>query len=275
MSMKQDNPNPASSADLGPLLYGERVHNTPAVIYTVLGIAFVLIGLLCAFVQPPNPKGEGLGMLIPGLVVALGGAVCLTIGLIRLLPTLGASWQLHQRGIRFRKGDRERVLRYEEIDELTRKVVRVFLHGVCTGEVHDVTLTAHRPDKSTLFFKHVRRPKTVSGADLNEPGAVEKVCEQIAALIAQGMEGIMQRGEAVPWGRDLQLRPEGLESVSPRSGMERIAWQQIERVGIEEGVFRLWRRGAAQPVLKIPTHFPNFLPGYLIILNRTNQHGRL
>ena len=66
MSMKQDNPNPASSADLGPLLYGERVHNTPAVIYTVLGIAFVLIGLLCAFVQPPNPKGEGLGMLIPG-----------------------------------------------------------------------------------------------------------------------------------------------------------------------------------------------------------------
>ena len=90
---------------------------------------------------------------------------CLTIGLCAVLPNLGASWHLHQHGVRFVRRGHERVLRYEAIDELTVKVVRVFFHDVCTGEVHEVKLRSLAPGRPSIYFKQVRRPSTVSGTD--------------------------------------------------------------------------------------------------------------
>jgi hypothetical protein len=273
--MSAKNSNPDENADLGALLYTERVPITPAVTYTILGLAFLLVGVLCSLLKDPNPNAPQQGMLVAGLVIALGGLVCLTIGLVRLIPNLGASWHLHQRGVRSLKRGQEQVLRYEDVDELTHKVVRVFFHDVCTGEVHEVTLRGHTPGKPTIYFKQVRRPQRMSGADLNAPNPVTQACDQIAASIASRMAVRLRGGEAIPWVPTLRLRSEGLELDSARMGTERIEWRQIDRVSIEDGVFRLWTRGESQPIIKLPTHLPNFFPGYALLIDQMKQKDRV
>src|SRR5262249_36107520 len=140
---------------LGPCLFGESVYNTPAVVYSCLGAAFLVLGVLVCF-MPPDPRGPRNAMLIGGLVVASFGAICLVIGLVRLVPNLGASWHLHEHGFRLVRRSGERVLQYKDVDELTLKVVRVFFHGVCTGEVHETTFKSHG-SASKVFIKQVRR----------------------------------------------------------------------------------------------------------------------
>src|SRR5437660_1364520 len=110
--MTDKNPHASEADDLGPVIYGERMHITPAVIYTSLGLAFMVIGLLVSFLKDPNPRAPRYGMLIMGLVVATGGALCLAIGLVRLIPNLGAGWYLHERGVRLVKRHKESVLRH-------------------------------------------------------------------------------------------------------------------------------------------------------------------
>jgi hypothetical protein len=268
--MSKCNSNTAAGGDLGGVLYGERRHITPAVMYTGLGAAFLLVGLLCSFARLPPPAPPH-GMRIVGLLVALGGALCLGIGLVRLIPNMGASWHLHERGIRLLQRGKERVLRYEEVDELTLKVVRVFFHDVCTGDVHEATFTGHGPPRQAVHIKQVRRPRTVSGADLDQPGELAQACDTIAGLIARRMLARMGRGEAVAWVRSIRLLPDGLEIGSSRTGPLRIAWNQVDRVRMEQGNFYLWRRGETQPILQIPTHLPNLFPGYQVILDRMQQ----
>lgn len=219
-------------------------------------------GILCSFTPslPPTPPHADL---IMGSIVAAGGALCLVIGLVRLIPNLGASWHLHEQGIRVLQRGQERVLRDEEVDELTHKIWRVYFHGVCTGEVHDVAFKSHPPDGETIRIKQVRRPGTVSGADLDQPGELQQVCDKVAGLIAARMLATMARGEPVPWVRDLRLSTYGIETAA-----ERIVWDQIENVAVEQGIFRLWRRGETQPLLSLPTDLPNFFPGYRVLLDR-------
>src|SRR5262245_28367310 len=112
---------PADNDDLGRLIYGEPVHITPAVTYTLLGCVFLTFGILCCFLENAKAKGSQNVMLVLGGVAAIVGGLCLTSGLVRLIPNLGASWQLHEHGIKLTKGGNIRVLRYEDIDELTMK----------------------------------------------------------------------------------------------------------------------------------------------------------
>jgi hypothetical protein len=265
--MKDDS---QSTYDLGRCLYGEPAHNTPAVVYTCLGAAFLLVGVLVCFV-PPEPGGPQNAMLIGGLVVAGFGALCLVIGLVRLLPNLGASWHLHERGIRLVRRGGERVIQYRDVDELTLKVVRVYFHNVCTGEVHEATFRSHSP-ASKVFIKQVRRPGTVSGADLDHRGDLQQACDRVADLVARRMAARLQQGEPVPWVKTTRIHPDGVEVESHGAIQGPIPWGQIERVGIENGIFQLWQRGDSRPALKVPTHLPNFLPGYLLVLDRLNAN---
>ncbi len=178
--MKDDS---TTADDLGPCLFSESAHNTPAVVYTCLGAAFLVLGVLVCFV-PPDPRGPRNAMLIGGLMVASFGALCLVIGLVRLVPNLGASWHLHERGVRLVRRSGERVLHYKDVDELALKVVRVFFHGVCTGEVHEATFNSHG-SANKIFIKQVRRPSTPLGADLHHPGELAQACDKVAELIAK------------------------------------------------------------------------------------------
>src|SRR5262249_34815918 len=151
-------------------------------------------------------------------------------------------------------------------DELTLKVVRVFFHGVCTGEVHETTFKSHGT-ASKVFIKQVRRPSTTSGAGLDRPGELEQACNKVAGLIASRMAARLLRGEPITWVKSVRIHPDGLEVESPEAIQGRIPWGQIERVGIDEGMFQLWRRGDSQPALKVPTHLPNFFSGHRLILD--------
>jgi hypothetical protein len=202
-----------------------------------------------------------------GLVIAGLGAVCLVIGLVRLVPNLRGSWHLHEHGVRLVRRSDERVLQYKDVDELTLKAVRVFLHGVCTGEVHEATFQSHGPaDK--VFIKQVRRPHTTAGADLDRPGELAQACDRVAQLIAHRMAARLLRGESITWVKAMRIHPDGLEVESPALIQGRIPWDQIARVAIDEGMFQLWRQGDSQPALQVPTHLPNLIPGYRLILDR-------
>jgi len=264
--MTDFNSNTAEGGDLGRVLYGERRHITPAVVYTSLGSVFLIFGLLCSLVPVP-PPGPPHAMLVMGLIVAAGGAFCLVVGLVRLIPNMGASWHLHEHGVRLLQRSKELVLRYEDVDEITFKTVRVYFHDVCTGEVDEATFTSHAPGKQAVRIKQVRRPGTVSGSDLNQPGALAQACDKIAGLIANRMLTRIGRGESIAWVRSIRLRADGLE-IESRTGPERIEWSQIDKFGIEQGSFHLWRSGETRPFLKLPTHLPNFFPGYRVLLDR-------
>jgi hypothetical protein len=263
------NEDTKAAAVLGPRLYGETVHITPAVVYTSLGTVFMLLGVLLCFV-PPDPKAPPNAMLIGGGVVAIFGAACLVIGLARLMPNLGSSWHLHQRGICLVRRSGEQMLAYKDVDELTLKVTRVFLHGVCTGEVYEATFQRHRP-ANRISIKQVRRPSSISGSDLNRSGEVAQACDQVAELIASRMTARLDRGEPIPWVQATRIYPDGLD-VESAAIQGRIKWSEIERVEIKEGKFQLWRRGDVPPAIEIPTHLPNFFPGYRLILNHSNAN---
>jgi hypothetical protein len=265
------NDDSTTTDDLGPRLYGESAHNTPAVFYTSLGAAFVLVGVLLCFV-PADPREPDNPALVGGRLVAGLGALCLVTGLVRLVPNLGASWHLHERGVRLVRRSGERVLLDKDVEELTVKVVRVFFHGVCTGEVHEATFQSHGP-ANKVFIKQVRRPSTTSGADLDRPGELAQACDKVAELIANRMAARLLRGEPIPWVKAMRIHPDGLDVESPAAMQGRIPWGQIEIVGIDEGMFQLWRRGDSQPALQVPTHLPNFFPGYRLILDRVKANA--
>src|SRR5262249_4778252 len=146
----------------------------------------------------------------------------------------------------------ERALLYKDVDVITVRVVRVFFHGVCTGEVHEATFKSHEP-ADEVFIKQVRRPSTSSGDDLDRPGELAQACNKVAELIANQMAARLLRGEPVTWVKAVRIHPDGLEVESPATIQGRIPWGQIERVGIDEGTFQLWRRGDSQPALRVPT----------------------
>lgn len=253
--------NSPAPADLGPVVYEERRHITPAITYTILGSVFLMTGLLCAF-TPSKPPTPPLAFPITGGAVAVGGLLCLVIGLVRLIPNIGATWHLHERGVRVVQRGKESALRFDEVDVLTHNIVRVFFHDVCTGEVHEVTFQSNAPEPRTIRIKQVRRPSSVSGADLNAPGDLAWASDQVAGVIATRMRAAMGNGKPAPWVRDVELHAGGIEILSKH---ERIAWDQVESVSVEDGIFKLWRLGKAKPALRIPTKSPNFFPGYRVL----------
>lgn len=262
---------PHAADDLGPRLYGEATHNTPAITYTALGAAFVIVGGLASLI-PPDPKAPPNAMLIGGLVVAGFGAICLVIGLVRLLPNLGTSWHVHEHGLRLVRRSGERVLRYEDVDELTLKEVRVFFHDVCTGVVSAATFRTPRP-AGKLFLKQVRRPNSAAGAGLDRRGELAQACDKVAEMIARRLAARLQRGESIAWVQGIRICPDGLEIDSSSTPPSQIPWSQLERVETEEGKFKLWRRGDDKPVLVVPVELPNFLPGFRLIVDRLPAGG--
>ena len=238
-----------------------------------LGAVFLIVGLLASLIKDPDPKAPPYAMLVIGLLVAVAGAGVLTFGLVRLLPNLGASWSLHERGIRFVKSGSARSLRYEEIGELTVKAVRLFVDGVCTGDVRAVTFRSDAPGRPAIFVKQVRRPASLSGADLNSPSELESVCDRVSAQIADRMAKLLKRGETIDWGPKVRIHSDGLEIDSPRSGMIKIGWRQIGRQTVTNAVYRLSRSGDQKPALEMPTYVPNFFPGHLIVLRQIEKSG--
>jgi hypothetical protein len=250
---------------LGRLLYVERRHLKPAVTYLCAGLGLLLAGLLCSLLRLAPPAPPHAPLVVGGLA-ALGGAVCVVIGLVWLLRELGGRWHLYEHGVRLRRYGGERVLRYAQVDELTVKVVGVFFEGVCTCEVYEVTLQAGGAEGGPVYLKETRR----RGADgnLDEPAPLAEVCEQVAAAIAERLVARMTRGEVVPWVHEVRLFADRLEIGAPATRLERVVWAEIDRTSVEDGALRLWRRGETRPVLYLPTHLPNFVPGYRVLLQR-------
>lgn len=252
--------------DLGPCHYGEPVHITPAIVYTCCGVAFLMFGIFGTML-PPDPKFPPHTMMRAGLLVAAVGAVCLVIGLVRLVPNLGASWHLHEQGVRVvRRGD-QRLLAYQDVDEVSLNAVRVFVNGVCTGDVQVATFASGRLGRP-IVIKQVRRPSTLSGVELDRSSELAEACNKVADRIAAGMGAQLERGGSIAWVQSIRIHADGLDDESSAAVGACIPWHRIGRLAIEDGYFLLWRKGESKPAISAPAHLPNFLPGYRLIQSR-------
>lgn len=258
--------DPDMADDLGPCHYGESGRIPPAIVYTCCGVAFLMFGIFGTML-PPDPKVPPHTFLRAGLFMAGVGAVGLVIGLVRLVPNPGASWHLHEQGVRVvRRGD-QRVLANQDVDEVSLNAVRVFVNGVCTGDVQVATFTSGRVGRP-MVIKQVRRPSTISGVELDKSSELAEACNKVADLIAARMAAQLERGGSIAWVQSIRIHADGLDDESSAAVGARIPWNRIGRLTIEDGHFLLWRKGKSQSALSAPVHLPNFLPGYRLIQSR-------
>ena len=91
-----------------------------------------------------------------------GGRVCLVVGLVRLIPNSA------QAGICTNTesgcfSEKELYSATRTSMKATLKSVRVFFHGVCTGEVHEATFTSHIPGSRPLYQTSTSAKHSVGG----------------------------------------------------------------------------------------------------------------
>jgi hypothetical protein len=184
---------------------------------------------------------------------------------------------------------------YEDVCELTSKLVRRRYFRVVAYENHEVTFKSHATQDAAVSIQRIRALKQIWAADLNQPTELMQVGAHIAGLLANRMKARMALGESVTWVREayllsegaelefagrskaiakmlgwlgaVRLRSDGLEIERSRTPAELIRWNQLERVDHLHGVFHLWRCGEPKSILKLRPDLPNLLAGVMVILD--------
>ena len=96
--------------------------------------------------------------------------------------------------------------------------------------------------------------------------------DHIAKMIAHRMLSELRAGRPVPWTSDVVFLPQGLQFRRPKmlglaSGpVEILPYEQIRGVNLDEGVFHLFSKAEAKPVISKPVGTANFFPGYFVVL---------
>jgi hypothetical protein len=175
-------------------------------------------------------------------------------------------FRCYELGLIRRRSRREFRLLYDEIAEFTYAATRMFYKGAYTGT--QLSLTFRAPRGTIGYSAKVQN----MDADLDE------LRDHIAKMIAQRMLGALRAGRSVPWTSDVVFLPQALQFRRPKmlglaSGpVEVLPYGQIRGVNLNQGVFYLYSKAEAKPVISKPVGSANFFPGYFVIL--TLQEGR-
>ena len=101
---------------------------------------------------------------------------------------------------------------------------------------------------------------------------LDKLRDHVAKLIAIRMLSDLRAGRTVPWTSDIVFLPQGLQfrrskMLGLASGpVEIMPYEQIRGVDVNEGVFNLYSKSEAKPVVSKPVGSANFFPGYFVVL---------
>ena len=118
---------------------------------------------------------------------------------------------------------------------------------------------------------------------------------ELPAAIAENMVARLVKKETLPWTPRMRLNLAGVEieqqrwwerdlrdmaksivgwfrwTDGPRGAWPHLPWNQIDRMTIENGIFRLWADGEPRPRIEILTGALNFHPGYIVATQLLQQ----
>jgi len=241
----------SGASGMGRLLF-ERRRNEGIWIGLVLAVIGGVVGAVLLFERDTKPVG----------VVLLAAAVAsLLLGL-----TFGRYlFRCYELGLTRRRGRGELRLLYNEITEFTYSATRMFYKGAYTGTQLSVTFRAAQG-----MIRYSAKVQNMD-ADLDE------LRDHIAKMIANRMLADLQAGRTVPWTSDVVFLPQGLQfrrskMLGLASGpIEILPYEQIRSVNLNEGVFYLYSKAEAKPVISKPVGSANFFPGFFAILTLQNK----
>ena len=246
--------------DLGPVILEKRPSPRPADFFLVVAVLFLIATVLIPFTADFR-TGIVAGPLCAGL-----GALFGILGIVYVLTNAGKASYLHERGLRVRDGKGWRIVRYQDVTEMTFRATRMFTNGAYTGTLQEIGLKTDEAESKPLVFKHSYREKAGLATGYRDATPLNHLCDVLTGLIARRMTERLGRGESVAWTSAMQIGKRGVAVVSRAGAVDEIDWDRITRVDVERRIFRLWEVGSEKPRVQIPVGGPNFFPGYALVL---------
>ncbi len=248
--------------DLGPVLLEKRPKPLAADLFLVLAVLFLIPTALTPFVADFRTG------VVLGPVLAAAGALLGILGILYILTNAGKASYLHERGLRVRDGKGWRVVRYEDVTEMTFRATRMYYNGAYTGTLQEIGVKTDESGSRPLVFKHSYRERSGLQTGYRDATPLNHLCDLLTAQIARRMADRLGRGESVEWTPAMRISSRGVEVVNRAGAADDVDWDRIARVDVERGVFRLWVEGVDKPRVEVPVGGPNFFPGYALVLQR-------
>ena len=250
----------SEAPDLGPVLLEQKPKPLAADLFLVMAALLLIPTVLMPFTADFRTG------VVAGPICAGMGASFAFLGIWYILANANKTSYLHERGLRVREGKGWRVVRYQDVTEMTFQATRMFYNGAYTGTSQVIGLKTDETGSKPIEFRHVYREKAGLVTGYRDATPMNQVCDVLTNLIARRMAGQLQRGESVQWTRAMQISSRGVE-IMGRAG-EEVDWDRIARVDVERGIFRLWVKGTEKPRAETPVNGPNFFPGYVLVVQR-------
>jgi hypothetical protein len=236
--------------------------------------------------------GVGVVCLIAGIILmAVGargfdGSLSFTLGLGAFLGLLGSvifivTFRTYMSKRRTRQFISERgmiegsareviSIGYDDADELEYRVTDMYHNGIYRGTFDHFALRTTGAPAREIIYKGPRRKR-------EDPTPFPPIAEAISARLAARMVEAVGRGESVRWTSKMTIHPDGL-TLGPRPPGERpglamfrkepptrVGWDDIDKIELDEGFFRLRLKGRSEPRLTVEAGEPNFYPGYRVV----------
>jgi hypothetical protein len=269
--------DPQNSNQLGPLVLEQQGTHATAWTCIILGMGCLLLGSLLLVITRPGTVGIPVAQLVIGAIFLVAGGLSLFIGIWRRSYYNGFKLYLYRHGVQEVLSGRTTTAFFEDAQILTYAIVRVFSNGVYVGTVEKIGIETALPEPKSLYFQ--RKLLEANPHRPAESTEIERLVQEIAKLLARRMAKLIETGERLDWTSRMTLSRNGLEIkpaswwekdlgdiLTGKSHSERVAWDQIEEIRIENGVFSLRIQGQAKPAVKVFAASPNFYPGYAILL---------
>ncbi len=251
-------PGPSEAASgasgMGRLLF-ERRRNEGLWLGILLAVGGSVAGAVMLFGRHPH----ALGVLLLAAAVA---SLLLGVAFGRYC------FRCHELGLIRRRGRNEFRLLYDEITEFTYSATRMFYKGAYTGT------------QMSLIFRAPRGTIRYSAKVQNLDADLDDLRDHIAKMIANRMLGDLRAGRSVPWMGDVVFLPQGLQFRRAKllglaSGpVELLPYEQIRSVNLSAGVFYLYSKAEAKPLITKPVGSANFFPGYAVVLTLLDVAGK-
>jgi hypothetical protein len=237
----------------------------------------LLIALANARASPPGPgvdprvakkmQNESTALVGIGISFAVLGAFFVVMGAaVFRYCFLAGSYSLHEKGAMAIIWGKEARITYDDVDELTSRSQTFTVNGAYVGDAHWVTFASAKLGTPPVRLCHVRDGSTAYKASLGEVGPTEimTICTEVAARMAAQIEAALARGESYPFTSTLRLSPGGV--VLGKGDREKtLGWGEIERLKIEFGECRLYKRGEKKSVARWPFLTRNCMPVCMVI----------
>ena len=247
----------------------------------------LVLGVLLNVVTRPGQRNDGLPELILGGIFVLCSLGCLVLGIVKLWRDRGFALYLHAAGIRERRAVADSIVLFRDANDLKFQSTRVFVNGAYAGTVEHLAVRTADPTSRMLYFQRkIQEPGKGKGPAPSSD--VDKVAMLVAGAIAEKLSARLDKQETLPWTARMRINLHGLD-IQPRRWWEsdlrdmarsivawfrwaegsrgqwpHLAWNEIDRMTIETGIFRLWAKGESRPRIQIMTGVENFHPGHIV-----------